>query len=80
VDTLSTKCGVDDDAEIKMKDARFDILLLLEELVNGNDPHSTVPQELGFKIERFREMLEDEQSAYSSEQFTPAIGRELVPQ
>lgn len=52
------KFEVGDDAEIKMKDAEFDVLVLLEELVNPDDPHSSVKQELGFKADRFAETEE----------------------
>lgn len=44
---------VNDDAEVQMKDADFDMLVLLEELINPEDPHSSVRQELGFRAERF---------------------------
>lgn len=50
---------VNDDAEIKMAGAEFDILVLLQELKNPDDPHSSVKQELGFRAERFAEMLEE---------------------
>jgi hypothetical protein len=54
------KFEVNDDAELKMTDAEFDMLLLLEELLNPEDPHSSVKQELGFRAERFAPMLEEE--------------------
>ena len=44
---------VDEDAKIQMKAAEFDILILLHELLNPDDPHSNVKQELGFRSERF---------------------------
>lgn len=56
------KFAVNDDAEIKLTDAQFDVLILLEELRNPDDPHSTVKQELGFRAERFAEMEEEEAS------------------
>jgi len=54
------KFEVNDDAELKMTDAEFDMLLLLEELLNPEDPHSSVKQELGFRAERFAPMLEED--------------------
>jgi hypothetical protein len=54
------KFEVNDDAELKMTDAEFDMLLLLEELRNPEDPHSSVKQELGFRAERFAPMLEED--------------------
>lgn len=54
------KFEVNDDAEIKMTDAEFDVLILLEELINPEDPHSSVKQELGFRGERFAPMLEED--------------------
>lgn len=50
---------VDDEANLKLTGAEFDILLLLDELINPNDPHSSVPQELGFRAERFAPLQED---------------------
>lgn len=50
---------VNDDAEIKLAGAEFDILLLLKELNNPDDPHSSVKQELGFRSERFAPLLEE---------------------
>jgi hypothetical protein len=53
------KFAVNDDAELKMVDAEFDILLLLKELQNPDDPHSSVKQELGFRSERFAPLQTD---------------------
>lgn len=50
---------VDDDANLTIGYAEFDLLLLLEELVNPNDPHSSIEQELGFRAERFAPLQED---------------------
>lgn len=50
---------VNDDAEIKLKAAEFDILILLKELLNPDDPHSSVKQELGFRSERFAPLEEE---------------------
>lgn len=53
------KFTVTDDAQIKIKAADFDILILLEELHNPDDPHSSIQQELGFRAERFAPLQED---------------------
>lgn len=50
---------VDDDANLSIGAAEFDILLLLEELHNPDDPHSSIQQELGFRAERFAPLQED---------------------
>ncbi len=50
---------VDDDANLSIGAADFDILLLLEELINPDDPHSSIQQELGFRAERFAPLQED---------------------
>lgn len=52
------KFNVNDDAEIKLTDAEFDVMVLLSELINPDDPYSTVKQELGFRAERFQKMEE----------------------
>jgi hypothetical protein len=57
------KFSLDDDANLKLTDAEFDILLLLQELKNPEDPHSSVKQELGFRSERFAPLEEDEEEA-----------------
>ncbi len=51
--------AVDDDANLHITSADPDIMVLLEELHNPDDPHSTVKQELGFRAERFAPMEED---------------------
>lgn len=51
---------VDDEANLKMTAADYDILVLLEELRNPDDPHSSIKQELGFRAERFAPLQEDE--------------------
>lgn len=61
------KFAVNDDAEIHLTDAEFDILLLLKELQNPEDPHSSVKQELGFRAERFAPLQEDEEEAEDGE-------------
>ena len=62
------KFSVNDDAEIQLTDAEFDILLLLKELQNADDPHSSLKQELGFRSERFAPLQtdseEEEESAF----------------
>lgn len=50
---------VDDDANLSIGAAEFDILLLLAELHNPDDPHSSIHQELGFRAERFAPLQED---------------------
>ena len=50
---------VDDDANLSIGAAEYDILLLLEELHNPDDPHSSIKQELGFKAERFAPLDEE---------------------
>lgn len=51
--------GFDDEAQLKLTGCDFDILVLLQELHNPDDPHSSVKRELGFRAERFAEMLEE---------------------
>ena len=58
---------VNDDAEIKLKGAEFDILILLKELNNPDDPHSSVKQELGFRSERFAPLQEDSEEEEEAE-------------
>lgn len=51
------KFEVNDEAQLVIKEAEFDFLILLKELKNPDDPNSNVKQELGFRAERFAEML-----------------------
>lgn len=51
---------ITEEAELKLTGAEFDILILLKELINPDDPHSSVKQELGFRAERFAPLQEDE--------------------
>ena len=51
--------AIDDDAKLKITGADFDLLLLLDELHNPDDPHSSIQQELGFRAERFAPLEED---------------------
>ena len=55
----SPEFSVNDDAEIKLTGAEFDLLVLLQELRNPDDPYSAVKQELGFRAERFAPLLEE---------------------
>lgn len=50
---------IDNNANLSIGAAEFDILILLEELPNPNDPHSSIEQELGFRAERFAPLQED---------------------
>ncbi len=54
---------VDSDAKMKMTHADFDIVLYLEELHNPDDPHASIPVELGFRAERFAPMQEETEEA-----------------
>ncbi|MBU6178196.1 MAG: hypothetical protein KGR69_00970 [Verrucomicrobia bacterium] len=51
--------ALDDEARLMITGADPDLLLLLEELHNPEDPHSTIRQELGFRAERFAPLQED---------------------
>ncbi len=51
--------SLSEDAKLTISGADFDILLLLMELSNPDDPHSSVKQELGFRAERFAPLQED---------------------
>jgi hypothetical protein len=54
---------LDEDANLTIGGADYDILILLEELHNPDDPHSSIKQELGFRAERFAPLQEDEAEA-----------------
>jgi hypothetical protein len=69
----------DDTCDLKLVGARFDYLLLLEELVNPNDPHSTIEQELGFRSSRFAPLLEDGQEDEAVVLIGAGAGKKLVP-
>lgn len=60
--------AIDDNAEIKLTGAEFDFLILLKELINGDDPHSSVKQELGFRAERFAPLQDDEATVEDAEE------------
>lgn len=51
--------ALDEDAQLRVLGADPDLLVLLEELHNPDDPHSTIQQELGFRAERFSPLEED---------------------
>lgn len=51
--------ALDEDAKLTITGAEYDMLLLLDELHNPDDPHSSIKQELGFRAERFAPMEED---------------------
>ena len=51
--------SLNDDAKLTISGADFDILLLLVELNNPDDPHSSIKQKLGFRAERFAPLQED---------------------
>src|SRR5688500_14772360 len=71
---------VDEDAKIQMKAAEFDILILLHELLNPDDPHSSVKQELGFRSERFAPLQEDTEEEEEFELVGTGKAREYEPQ
>lgn len=52
--------ALDDEARLVIAGADPDLLVLLEELHNPDDPHSTIQQELGFRAERFAPLQDDE--------------------
>ena len=68
--------AVNDDAEIQLTGAEFDMLILLKELLNPDDPHSSVKQELGFRAERFAPLLEDEEEEEEGELVGVGAGKE----
>lgn len=51
--------ALDAEARLHVTGADPDLLILLEELHNPDDPHSTIRQELGFRAERFAPLEED---------------------
>jgi hypothetical protein len=54
------KFGLTEDADLRIQSAEIDFLILLRELNNPDDPHSSVRQELGFRAERFAPLQEDD--------------------
>lgn len=67
---------VNDDAEIQLTGAEFDILLLLKELQNPDDPHSSIKQELGFRAERFAPLEEDAEEEEAEELVGVGAGKQ----
>lgn len=67
---------LNEDAEIQLTGAEFDILVLLEELINPDDPHSTVKQELGFRAERFAPLLEETEELEEHELIGTGSGKQ----
>lgn len=61
------KFAVNEDAELQLTGAEFDIMVLLKELNNPDDPHSSVKQELGFRAERFAPLQEDSEEEEEAE-------------
>lgn len=61
------KFAVNDDAQLQLTHAEFDIMILLKELQNPDDPHSSVKQELGFRAERFAPLQEDSEEEEEAE-------------
>jgi hypothetical protein len=70
------KFTVNEDAEIKLTGAEFDILILLKELLNSEDPHSSIKQELGFRAERFAPLEEDSEEEEAGELIGVGTGKE----
>lgn len=66
--------AVNDDAEIKLVGAEFDVMILLKELLNPDDPHSSVKQELGFRAERFAPLQDDEAEEHEEELAGVGVG------
>lgn len=68
--------ALNDDADIKLTGAEFDILILVEELINPDDPHSSLKQELGFRAERFAPLLEETEEMEEHELAGTGAGRQ----
>ena len=68
--------ALNDDAQIEMTGAEFDIRVLLKELNNPDDPHSSVKQELGFRAERFAPLQEDTVEEEEEELAGVGVGKE----
>ncbi len=71
---------VNDDAQIKLTGAEFDFLILLQELLNPDDPHSSAKQELGFRAERFAPLQEDNVEEEEYELVGTGKAKEWEPQ
>jgi hypothetical protein len=68
--------AVNDEAQIQLTGAEFDIRVLLKELNNPDDPHSSVKQELGFRSERFAPLQEDSEEEEERELVGAGAGKE----
>jgi hypothetical protein len=68
------KFGLTEDANLQIQSAEVDFLLLLKELTNPDDPHSSVTQELGFRAERFAPLEEDDIEMETEEAMTVGAG------
>lgn len=68
------KFGLTEDANLQIQSAEVDFLLLLKELSNPNDPHSSVTQELGFRAERFAPLEEEDLEMEEEEAMTVGTG------
>jgi hypothetical protein len=68
------KFGLTEDANLQIQSAEVDFLILLKELSNPNDPHSSVSQELGFRAERFAPLEEDEFELHEEEAISVGVG------
>lgn len=68
------KFGLTEDANLQIQSAEVDFLLLLKELSNPDDPHSSVTQELGFRAERFAPLEEEDIELSEEEQMTVGAG------
>lgn len=71
--------AVNEDAEITLTGAEFDVLVLLKELINPDDPHSSLKQELGFRSERFAPLQTDEAEEEEGELVGVGVGEEREP-
>jgi hypothetical protein len=67
------KFDIDDEAQLRLTSADFDFLVLLKELLNGEDPHSSAKQELGFRAERFAPLLSEEQEESRAAELETAV-------
>lgn len=79
VGRANPKFELNDNAEIKLTEAEFDVLVLLKELINPDDPHSSVKQELGFRSERFAPLQTDEAEEEEGELVGAGVGEEREP-
>jgi hypothetical protein len=68
------KFGLTDDADLRIQSAEIDFLILLKELSNPDDPHSSVTQELGFRAERFAPLQVEDADAEAEESLAIGAG------